>query len=150
MNENMTALILTVGLFLIAVLPLLIDNLRTGKATNRNNLILALAGIFSIIVNHLTGWNHQSIWAMATWIVLGGFGLAILSVVGLLPGGVAKTMMALLPWFTVTDYLLMILIGFIVAGVIALVMRRNVPMAWPLAISCIGLWSYDFTTLVTA
>lgn len=40
MNAHLTPLYVTLGLFSLGVFPLLIDNLRTGRATNRNNSIL--------------------------------------------------------------------------------------------------------------
>lgn len=62
-----------------------------------------------------------------------------------MPGGVAKTMMALLPWFTTTEYLLVIGAASILATLLALAMRRRVvPITAPLVLSSVGVWLHEF------
>lgn len=145
MDAQLMQLYVTLALFSLGVLPLLIDNLRTGQATNRNNSILAIAGLASTSINHVCGWEQQYLWVTGGWILLGVIGLFILTSKGILPGGVAKTMMALLPWFTTTDYLLVIGAGFILAVLLALALgRRVVPITAPLVLSSIGVWLHEF------
>jgi hypothetical protein len=145
MDAELTPLYVTLGLFSLGVLPLLVDNLRTGRATNRNNGILAIAGLASTGINHGFGWDQQPLWVTGGWIAFGVIGLFILTAKGILPGGVAKTMMALLPWFTTTDYLLVIGAGLILAILLALALgRRVVPVTAPLVLSSFGVWLHEF------
>ncbi len=144
MDKEVLKFAFTIGLFVVAMLPLLIDNLRNGTATNRNNLILALAGIATLAVGHQLNWNQQSLWEAGAWIATGIIVLMLVSIMGFMPGGVSKMMMALLPWFTMTNYLLVIAIGSILVVADALVIKRDIPVALPLAIASTCVWISDF------
>lgn len=150
MDKDVLKFVFTVGLFVAAMLPLLIDNLRNGTATNGNNFILALGGILSLVIGHLSGWNQQSLWSAGAWIAMGGVTLMLVSILGLLPGGVAKMMMALLPWFTITNYFTVIAVGFILTIPIVLTNRRSLPMALPLAFAGIVVLFYDLNAGMAA
>src|SRR5690348_2645834 len=54
-------LIVKLAGFLLAILPLLIDNLRTGRVTNGNNLILLLGGLAMLVLDRAMGWSDQSL-----------------------------------------------------------------------------------------
>jgi len=129
-------LIVKLAGFLLAILPLLIDNLRTGRATNGNNLILLLGGLAMLVLDRAMGWSDQSLLASAGWIIAG---MAILFVLHLriidFPGGVAKTLMALLPWFTIESYLTVVSAGLLLAGLVGYATRRDAQVVPPLVIA---------------
>ncbi|WOH66433.1 hypothetical protein [Bradyrhizobium sp. BWA-3-5] len=114
--------------FVLAILPLMIDNLRTGRATNGNNLILLLGGLATLVLDRAMGWSDRSLMKSGGWIIAG---MAILFVVHRMigvPSGVAKTLMALLPWFTVESYLVVVTAGLLVTALIGYVTRRDAPV----------------------
>ena len=120
-------LIVKLAGFLLAILPLLIDNLRTGRASNGNNLILLLGGLAMLVLDRYMGWSDRSLQTSGIWIIAG---MAIVfvahGIIGI-PSGVAKTLMALLPWFTVEGYLGVVTAGFFATALIGYVMRRDAP-----------------------
>ena len=114
--------------FVLAIRPLMIDNLRTGSATNGNNLILLLGGLATLVLDRAMGWSDRSLMTSGGWIIAG---MAILLVVHRMigvPSGVAKTLMALLPWFTVESYLVVVTAGLLVTALIGYVTRRDAPV----------------------
>jgi hypothetical protein len=82
--------------YALILLPVMIANLRTRRITNMQSGLVLIAGVVLVVAERLlTGaWNAAPLfWAiMATAILL----LAALRV---LPGGGAKFLIALLPWF---------------------------------------------------
>jgi len=128
MHLDMLPLIIKLAGFLLAILPLLIDNLRTGRATNANNLILLLGGLAMLVLDRAVGWSDRSLLASGGWIIAG---MAIVLVVHRMIGvasGVAKTLMALLPWFTVEGYLVVVTAGLLITALIGYVTRRDAPV----------------------
>jgi len=113
--------------FLLAILPLMIDNLHTGRATNLNNFILLFGGILMLVLYRTMGWSDRSLLVSGGWIIAG---IAVLFLVhGMIgiPSGVAKTLMALLPWFTVESYLVLITAGLLATALIGFITRRDAP-----------------------
>ncbi|WFU16999.1 hypothetical protein [Bradyrhizobium sp. CB3481] len=128
MHVDTLPLIVKLAGFLLAILPLMIDNLRSGRATNGNNLILLLGGLAMLILDRAMGWSDRSLLASGGWIIAG---MAILLVVHRMigvPSGVAKTLMALLPWFTVANYLVVITAGLLITALTGFVTRRDAPV----------------------
>lgn len=129
-------------LFTAGILPLVIDNLRTLRAGNLNNLILFVAGFVMVGVELAFGWNAHSLLATVAWVVVGIVLLVILTFVSGAPGGLAKTMMALLPWLSPADFFIVFCLGSLLVGVIGLVSRRDVPSVPPLALAVVAVWTY--------
>ena len=148
MPIGVTPLVVKLLVFAIAILPLLVDNVRTSRVTNRNNLILFVAGAAMIAVDHGMGWSDRSLWTICAWLILGGVGLIVLAATGVCPGGVAKTLMALLPWFTTERYFLVIAAGFILSALFGYATRRETPVVVPLAIACFAVWLFDISNSV--
>jgi hypothetical protein len=121
-------LIVKLAGFLLAVLPLMIDNLRTGRATNGNNLILLLGGLAMLALDRAMGWSDRSLLASGGWIIAGMAVLLVIHPLIGVPSGVAKTLMALLPWFTVANYLVVITAGLLITALIGFVTRRDAPV----------------------
>jgi len=142
MAQEEIQLVVKLTLFGIAVSPLLIDNLQTLRATNRNNVILCLAGFAMLGIEWSLGWNDRTPWYVAVQFLLGGALLLALPVIGGIPGGVAKTLIALLPWFAPVDFLLAATIGFVLMAFVGVVSRRNAPSALPFALAAVDVWTY--------
>jgi len=127
MHIDMLPLIIKLAGFLLAILPLLIDNLRTGRATNANNLVLLLGGLAMLVLDRAMGWSDRSLLASVEWIIAG---VAVVFVVHRMigvPGGVAKTLMALLPWFSLEGYLVVVAAGMLITLLMSYVTRRDAP-----------------------
>jgi len=125
MHLHMLPLIVKLAVFLLAILLLLIDNLRTGRATNGNNLILLLGGLAMLVLDRAMGWSDRSWLESGSWIIAGMAVLLVLHQVVDFPSGVAKTLMALLPWFSVDGYLLVVSAGLLATGLFGYVTRRD-------------------------
>jgi hypothetical protein len=135
MHVDTLPLIVKLAGFLLAILPLMIDNLRTGRATNGNNLILLLGGLAMLVLDRGMGWSDRSLLASGGWIIAG---MAVLLVVPRMigiPSGVAKTLMALLPWFTMANYLVVVAAGLLITALIGFVTRRDAPVVPPLMVA---------------
>src|SRR5689334_5871023 len=111
-------LIVKLAGFLLAILPLLIG------------------GLAMLVLDRAMGWSDQSLLASAGWIIAG---MAILFVLHLriidFPGGVAKTLMALLPWFAIESYLTVVSAGLLLAGLVGYATRRDAQVVPPLVIA---------------
>ena len=66
-----------------------------------------------------------------------------LSVLGVVPGGVAKFLTALIPWFELKDYLLLATFGMLLAGAIANLTKRYAPIVPPFTMAALGLGLWD-------
>jgi len=142
MSQENIQLLVKLTLFGIAVSPLLIDNLRTLRASNRNNVILCLAGFAMLGIEWSLGWNTRPPWQVAVQFLSLGACLLVLPVICGIPGGVAKTLIALLPWFAPMDFLLVATIGFVLMTGVGVMSRRNAPSVLPLTIAAIDVWTY--------
>lgn len=146
-TSDQLPLLVKLLMFAVAVLPLLIDNLRTMHATNLNNFILAAAGLIMVGIEHSLGWSHQSLSAIGGWVVLGVIGLVVLAFVSQLPGGAAKTLMALLLWFPAPDFIIVLWVGSLLTALIGFTTRRDTAIVPPFVIACIGVWCFSHPAL---
>lgn len=144
------AFVFRIGLFMDAMLPLLIENLRNGTATNKNNLILALAGLVSLGVGHLPGWNQQPFRESIEWIGMGILVLFLVSFLIQIPAGIATTRMAFLPWFTMDGYLVLVAFALTSSGIVGWLTKRDIRIALPLVVVSLGLWICEFSFPVPA
>ena len=82
--------------FAVVLLPVMIANLRTGRITNMQSGLVLIAGAALVVAERvLTGaWNAAPVfWAVIATAIL------LLAAFRVLPGGGAKFLIALLPWF---------------------------------------------------
>ncbi|KRQ97830.1 hypothetical protein [Bradyrhizobium valentinum] len=135
MHFDMLPLIVKLAGFLLAILPLMIDNLRTGRATNGNNLILLLGGLAMLVLDRAVGWSDRSLLASGGWIIAGGAVLLVVHRMIGVPSGVAKTLIALLPWFAMGSYLVVVTAGLLITALIGFVTRRDAPVVPPLMVA---------------
>ena len=91
--------------FSIAALPVMVENLRTGMISNWGNAILLLAGLAVLTLEPTFGMSgfHLPVplpWSPMKLILLAFF------VRMRFGGGAVKFLVALLPWFSTDEYLL--------------------------------------------
>lgn len=110
--------------FSVAALPLVIDNLRTGRITNWNNAILLFGGLGVLALGPTLGMSEFHLPAPSLWMLVALIPFAFFAL-GWIGGGAAKFLIALLPWFSPGEYLFVTIAGLILAGVIGRVRRRK-------------------------
>lgn len=112
--------------FALAISPQLIFNLRTGAVKNSYNLLIFVAGLAFACLERGAGADSASVLVAVSWFVAALVAIMALHVTGIVPGGVGKTLLALLPWFSVADYLIVLVAGFVIFGVVgSLLIRRG-------------------------
>ena len=84
--------------FFLLLLPVLVENVRSGRLTNAHSAMVFLGGVALLVADRVVVDPSAEIpWGLWAAVIL----LVILSaVMGALPGGVAKFLIAVLPWFT--------------------------------------------------
>jgi|GEM_PF-2879307 len=84
--------------FILLLMPVLVENLKSGRLTNAHNAMVFLGGVALLVAERLLADPSMSLpWGLWGAVIL----LVMLSAgLGAVPGGVAKFLIALLPWFT--------------------------------------------------
>ena len=113
--------------FALAILPLLLLNIRTGNVKNSYILLVFVAGLVIAAVSRGSDWSLSSVLLIQfLWFVAASAVLFVLSCTGIIPGGVAKTSIALLPWFSILSYLFVVTAGLFAFAFFAYLHRRNI------------------------
>jgi hypothetical protein len=113
--------------FLFVMLPVLIENLRSGRITNPHNAMIFLVGLALLVTEQLLGEPPVS----PPWGLWGAVALLVTlsAMLGAVPGGIAKFLIALLPWFTGWEpYLLTATAAFLLCAACGYAMRREAPL----------------------
>lgn len=127
----MSAAAIKLGLLMLAFIPLLIYNLRTGNVKDAligailaTGVIVAFfgpqIGAAPLTLSTLIGWALTTVCLVGAALLCGA------------PGGIAKFLIALLPWFSVGDYLMVIVIGMFLTVAVCLVTRRSAAIVPPM------------------
>ena len=120
--------------FALAALPLLVDNVRTGRITNANNAILLVTSLGVLALGPSFGMAPFHLPAPSPWLLVLLVPPALFAT-GAIGGGAAKFLIALLPWFSPGEYLAIVAAGFLAAGVIGKLRRqKDVQIAPPTAL----------------
>lgn len=114
--------------FAAAALPALLANLRTDALPNSLSGILLLGGAAAVAAEAFlvpeSGTLPLAFWALAA------VGLVGLGAFGAVPAGIAKFLVALLPWFDDPfDYLTVATIGFFLAAALGWLRGGAAPAA---------------------
>ena len=139
MPQAVMPLLCQLAAFVLAVLPLLYENLRSGRAANRHNVLLFSIGLgFAMLASEL-GWTGRSAATIMSWVL--GAGLLLIAAAALrwVPGGIAKTLGALVPWFPFGAWLVVVTLGFALAAVAARIGRGRSLIVPPLALAAVGV-----------
>jgi len=110
--------------FAAAALPMVVDNLRTGNITNMNNAILLFGGLGVMVLGPSLGMAEFHLPAASPWLLVALLPLAMFAL-RWIRGGAAKFLIALLPWFAPGEYLAVVGVGFLLAGIAAKILRRK-------------------------
>jgi hypothetical protein len=129
-----TFAVLTLAAFVLAAAPLVIEGIRHGSAGNVSNAILLGVGVAMTMAAYALGHASFS-WSGLGIGVLIAMGILGAAAAGAISGGVAKSCIALLPWFGIGTFLWVLTAGMMIAAVVGLVTKRNALIAPPLAAS---------------
>lgn len=123
--------ILTLAAFVLAAAPLVIEGIRHGSAGNTSNAILFGIGVAMAMAAYALG--HASFaWSELVIGVLLAVGLLGAAAAGVISGGVAKSCIALLPWFSIGTFLWVFTAGMLIAALVGFATKRNALIAPPL------------------
>lgn len=123
--------ILYLAAFLLAAAPLVIEGVRHRSAGNASNAILFGGGVVMAVAAYTLGHASFSWSGLVIGVVL-AVGLLGVAASGAISGGVAKSCIALLPWFGTESYLWVLTGGMLAAALLGLVSKRNALIAPPL------------------
>ncbi|MEM7700369.1 MAG: hypothetical protein AAF251_00385 [Pseudomonadota bacterium] len=128
--------ILVLVLFVGCAAPAATENLRDGSLSNRNNLILLAGGLGA----YALGWSlgHYSFESGDLYLKIGIAIIILASAFFGVPGGIAKMLIALLPWLSVPVYFTALMIGFFLAAAFAKLKGGNAPAMPAIALSVVG------------
>ena len=130
------------GLLMLSLLPLLVTNMRHGTVPNPWLAMLLIVGLGVAAFGDMSGAEPLT-YGTPIWWIAGVVTILGLSVLGVVPGGVAKFLIALIPWFELKDYLLLVTFGMLLAGAIAKLTKRNAPIVPPFTMAALGLGLWD-------
>jgi hypothetical protein len=136
----MTVAAIKLGLLMLALAPLLIDNIRTGTVKNGRVGALLAVGILMAFFGPAIGAPPLMLSAFVGWVLVGVLLLGA-AAYRIVPGGIAKFLIALLPWFPFGDYLLVLTAGMLLAALVGYITGRNALIVPPMmaAAFAIGL-----------
>lgn len=129
--ESITPDLVKLVLFVLIVMPVAYRNHVTSKITNRSNIAVLLSGMaVAALVQWLAGQPISL--PVGTW-ALTAAGILALFVVsgGGLNAGVAKFFIALVPWFSLSTYLMVVVVGCLVTAVVAKLGKGSAQIAPP-------------------
>mgnify|MGYP006898279015 CR=1 FL=1 len=126
-----TFAIVQIIVFVAAATPLVLEGINNWTASNRNNALLFGAGAVMAIIAVALGHSTFSLGALGMGIAVAA-GLLAVAATGAVSGGVAKSCIALLPWFSTDTWLSVFAAGMLIAGVLGFVFKRNVLIAPPM------------------
>ena len=126
------------GLLMLSLLPLSVTNMRYGTVPNPWLAVLLIVGFGVAAFGDMSGAEPLT-YGTPIWWIAGVVTILGLSVLGVVPGGVAKFLIALIPWFEFENYLLLVACGMLLAGAIAKLTKRNAPIVPPFTMAALGL-----------
>jgi hypothetical protein len=134
-----TPLLIKLAAFTVAMLPLLVENLRRGTASNRSNAILFVAGLAYAGYLLATGAVQPTLGLFGGWVIVIAIALA-LAAIGVAPGGVAKTFAALAPWLDPWHFIGIATAGLILSGIVGLLRKKPAGIALPVYLMTCAIW----------
>jgi len=120
--------------FVAAATPLVLEGINTWTAGNRNNAILFVAGVVMALAAYALGHSTFSPGSLALGIAI-ATALLVAAATGAISGGVAKSCIAMLPWFSTEAWLSVFIAGMMIAAMLGFLSKRNVLIAPPMVAS---------------
>jgi hypothetical protein len=128
---GMTAATIKLGFLMLGLAPVLIDNIRTGMLKNGLVGALFVAGVAVAFFGPAIGAPPLMLSAFVGWVLVGALLLGA-AAFGVVSGGVAKFLIALLPWFSFGDYLLVFTAGMLLTTLVGYITKRNALIVPPM------------------
>ena len=121
------------AMLFVCFVPLLVANVRRGTVPNLLLGILLVAGVVkTVMLSPVTP-------GMLLWWGAGFILFLFAAARGMIPGGVAKLFIALLPWFDLQGYLLVVIIGMGLAAIIGKIRGGNARVVPPMMAAALGV-----------
>lgn len=132
MLENITPDFVKLVLFVLIVMPVAYRNHVTSQISNRSNIAVLVSGMaVAALVQWLAGQPISL--PVGTWALTaaGVFAFFVVSGGGL-NAGVAKFFIALVPWFSLPTYMMVLVAGCLVTAAVAKLGKGSAQVAPPL------------------
>lgn len=125
-------------LLLALFMPLAVVNYRKRIVPNAMlGPMFVIGVVVALVPMYLTGAPLEL--SGLVWRAIVGVGCVTLYICKVIPAGVAKLLMALLPWFLPGEYLVVFSAGMVMAGACGLVTRKDAPIAPPMMIASLAV-----------
>ena len=134
----MSAPLVKLCLLILAMTPLLTNNLRTGLVKNGLVGPLFVVGFLVAIFGTAFGAEPLKLSALLGW----GLAAAVIlpaAAYRAIPGGTAKFLIALLPWFAFGDFMLVLTIGMFSAAAVAYGTGKNALIVPPMMLAAFAV-----------
>lgn len=138
----MTPETIKLGLLILAMAPLLVANLRSGNVPNFLVGLLLACGIAIAVTGPSFGTESFSSISLLWWAV-GAVLLLAAAIFRMVSAGVAKFLIALMPWYGLEQYLIVFTLGmFLAVAMGKFGGSSRVLIAPPImsAALCVGIW----------
>ena len=135
----MSVATIKLSLLMLVFIPLLISNLRTGMVKNGMLGTMFAIGVLVAFFDPAFGAQPLKLFALLGWGLTAGLLLGI-AAYGAVSGGVAKLLIALLPWFPFGEYLLAVTIGMLLAAAVAHWTGKNALIVPPMMLAALAVW----------
>ncbi len=129
--------VLVLAAFVVSVAPAIVGNLTNGNLTNSANIFLSVGGCVIALVGVSLGIYEITGRSIVSALATLGTVMALYLRIGL-PGGVAKMMIALIPWLGMWEYFWAVAVGLGLSYGISYVSRRTAAAGPGLALSTAG------------
>ncbi|MEE4537627.1 MAG: hypothetical protein V2J51_03940 [Erythrobacter sp.] len=129
--------VLVLAAFVVSVAPAIVGNLTNGNLTSSANIFLSVGGCVIALVGVSLGIYEITGRSIVSALATLGTVMALYLRIGL-PGGVAKMMIALIPWLGMWEYFWAVAVGLGLSYGISYVSRRTAAAGPGLALSTAG------------
>jgi len=139
----MTPELIKLGLLMLAMAPLLVANLRSGTVPNGLVGLLLTCGIATAVLGPAFG-AAPFVTSSLVWWAAGSVLLLAAAIFRAVSGGVAKFLIALIPWYDFEQYLIVVTLGMFLAAAIGKFGGTGWALIVPPLMSAalgVGIWS---------
>ena len=123
---------------MLAFIPLLITNLRSGLVKYSLLAAMLALGVLAAFFGPSFGAEALKLSVLVGWFLTAAVLLGI-AAYRAISGGVAKFLIALLPWFSFGDYLLVVTIGMFLAAAVGRVTGKDALIVPPMMVAALAI-----------
>lgn len=139
----MTPELIKLGLLMLTMTPLLVANLRSGNVPNLLVGLLLACGIAIAVLGPSFG-TEPFVASSPLWWAAGSVLLLAAAIFRVVSAGVAKFLIALIPWYSLEQYLIVFTLGMFLAAAIGKLGGSSRALVIPpvmCAALCVGIWN---------